>query len=190
MDHATLSELLASNSEYQAYFLEKPGLEHYRLLAYVSKSMPAGSRVADLGTLFGSSALALAANPDVQVITYDVTDHGVTFHLENVTRVIRDAVAAVDEYRTCQLILMDIGLHDGLKEQAILQSLIDAEYDGVLICDDIHLNSGMRRFWENVSLDKEDISDIGHCSGTGIIYFRENTSMRDTIRRARHDLLI
>src|ERR1700677_3941123 len=55
-------------------WLGMPG-EHYRLLAALSMSLPPGSIVLDIGTQNGNSAIALATNPEVFVVTCDPSDY-------------------------------------------------------------------------------------------------------------------
>jgi hypothetical protein len=173
---------------YQQYFLERPGKEHYRFLAYVSLALLPGTRVADLGTLHGCSALALAANPGVHVTTYDIVDNGVPYDLPNVTKTLKNALHAVDEFADCPLVLLDVDPHDGIQERTLLRTLLDKKFMGAMVCDDIHLNPEMRSFWADVSLDKEDLTNIGHWSGTGIIYFSECKHIRSIVERAKRDL--
>ena len=53
------------------YFTMKPGEEHYRLLAWISKNLDA-KHIVDIGTQFGLSALALGLNEDIKVTSYDI----------------------------------------------------------------------------------------------------------------------
>ena len=62
--------------------------------------------------------------------------------------------------------------HDGKFENAFYQ-LIRHDYKGILIVDDIHYNAEMERFWSKITEHKEDITEIGHYSGTGIVYFND-----------------
>ena len=48
--------------------------------------------------------------------------------------------------------------------------LIKINYKGLLLFDDIHLNNEMRTFWNNIIHKKEDISHIGHITGTGVVW--------------------
>src|SRR5208337_497783 len=61
--------------------------EHYQLLAYLSSQLPAGSKIGELGTLYGNAAISLAYNPEVSVITCDPSDHitGGFKNLPNIT---------------------------------------------------------------------------------------------------------
>jgi hypothetical protein len=70
-----------------------------------------------------------------------------------------------------KIILLDT-FHDGGFELEFLNYLKGINYSGVLILDDIHLNNEMKSFWENINEDKLDITNIGHGSGTGVVYFK------------------
>ena len=43
------------------------------------------------------------------------------------------------------------------------------DYRGMLFLDDIHLNTAMIRFWDGISELKEDLTDLGHLSGSGLV---------------------
>jgi len=87
IDLSPLAAILASaptnpNAEFKdvtregaiANFTRGPGIEAYALYAYLSTLFDGGT-ILDIGTLFGSSALALSYNPNNKVITYDVNVH-------------------------------------------------------------------------------------------------------------------
>ena len=44
----------------------------------------------------------------------------------------------------------------------------------ITIWDDIHLNEEMKIFWHGVGQNKMDVSDYGHITGTGIIFFSDD----------------
>jgi hypothetical protein len=50
--------------------------------------------------------------------------------------------------------------------------LISINYKGYLLLDDIHLNFEMERFWGSITKEKYDITNIGHITGTGVVYFK------------------
>ena len=50
------------NSHHQNLLLQKPGINHYYLLSYLSKKID-NSLIVELGTYAGTSALALSVNP-------------------------------------------------------------------------------------------------------------------------------
>ena len=51
----------------------------------------------------------------------------------------------------------------------ILDFLIDNNWHGKLLLDDINLNQEMKNFWNGISHEKYDLTDIGHWSGTGLV---------------------
>ena len=162
--------------EYQGYFAQPAGKEHYRLL----EQLVEGRRgvVVDVGTLYGASALALASNPSVDVWTYDIVNHipddapiksvpNISFRLKNGIEAIPDFVDSTD------LIILDIDPHDGIQEAAFFESLQRHGYQGTVVCDDIHLNPAMERFWTSLSVgEKRDATSEGHWSGTGIVVMK------------------
>lgn len=165
---------LAFVPQYQLYFQKEAGVEHYRLL----EDLVVGKKgvVVDVGTLYGSSALALSSNPDVHVWSYDIVDHiprdaiirdvpNISFRLQNGIDAIPDFVSKTD------LILLDVDPHDGVQEKQFFDALVAHGYKGVVVCDDIHLNDAMRTWWNAIELPKEDVTDKGHFSGTGIVTF-------------------
>lgn len=169
-------------SEQQRFFLQEVGENHCKLLAYISYQLPARTKVADLGTSYGASAIALSYNPDIQVTTYDPADHVSNYPLQksykdllNVQYYPIDCSAVVDRYVDSKVIFMDIGLHEGVYEKRIFDELVRLEFKGLLVCDDIHWNDPMRQFWSSIELKKHDITNWGHWSGTGIVVFDPNT---------------
>ena len=130
----------------------------------------------DVGTLFGSSALALSHNPDVRVVSYDIKNH-IPPHakirdVSNLAFRIKDGVKPVPEFvRDTRVICLDIDPHDGVQEKAFFDALVEHGYRGMVVCDDIHLNPAMEGWWNSVEQRKEDRTADGHWSGTGIVYF-------------------
>ena len=55
-------------------FTKGPGKEPYSLYAYLSTTFDNGT-ILDIGTLYGSSAVALSYNTTNKVISYDVNEH-------------------------------------------------------------------------------------------------------------------
>jgi hypothetical protein len=72
-----------------------------------------------------------------------------------------------------KMIILDVDPHDGFQEKDFLQKLIERNYQGIVVVDDIHLNIEMKQFWDNIPLNikKVDVTHLGHHSGTGIIVF-------------------
>lgn len=163
--------------EYQGYFREPEGVEHYRLLERLVADLSDGSVVVDVGTLYGLSALALASNPRIQVWSYDIhsfiPQDAAINTIPNISFRLKNGIDAVPDFvKATQLIVLDIDPHDGQQERAFLDALVAHGYTGRVVCDDIQLNDAMRSFWDSVTQRKE-IRQDGHHSGTGIIYFEE-----------------
>lgn len=163
------------------YFDMDAGQEHYMLLAYLASQVDPGNTIYDIGTHVGYSALALSHNDTVNVVTYDLVNHfstdqvtaknrsNITFKLADCTE--PNEIAAIAK---SPLVFLDVDPHDGVQEPHIFKHLQDAGFQGILVLDDIHLNAGMRKFWESITLTKYDISKYGHHSGTGVVVFNEN----------------
>lgn len=158
------------------FFNLEAGVEHYKLLASISDQLKGSPTIYDLGTYKGFSALALSNNKNINVITYDienVEDNINMKHINNIKFVVKDAYLDVTTFKDSPVIMLDIDPHDGIQETNIIKKLVEVGYRGIVICDDIHLNQGMRIFWRFVPshLKKYDITDYGHASGTGLIVF-------------------
>lgn len=160
-------------------FFNRPmGEEHYKLLAFLSSQTSDGEIVYDIGTYLGFSALALAYNPKVEVVTFDLVDHILTprYNIKqrpNITFKIADCTQTdhIQELAKSRLIMLDVDPHDGVQEPQIMKALEEAGFRGLLLLDDIHLNEAMERFWESIPYKKYDITKYGHHSGTGIVVF-------------------
>jgi SAM-dependent methyltransferase len=159
---------------YRGFFLNTDFKEHYQLLACLSTRFD-GATLFDIGTLKGYSALALSYNPANRVKSYDI---------ENVRELAEPQRLTKIEYRlgnalhdpdllSSPLILLDTE-HDGTFENQVYAFLKQNRYKGLLVLDDIHLNDAMKQFWRAIDLPKEDLTDIGHWSGTGIVDFGQS----------------
>jgi len=158
--------------EYRGYLRTYPG-EHYRLLAYLSNTTD-DALFFDVGTLYGYSALALASNSKNRVISYNIENQlqlAFQDELPNVEFRVGD-VLADDQLVQADIILLDTA-HEGPFEHLFFEHLASNGYQGLLILDDIHLNPEMAEFWRSIPCAKEDITAIGHWSGTGLVLCRE-----------------
>lgn len=144
-------------------FHQGAGSEHYRLLTEISKGK---KLVYDIGTYRGASAVALS-NAD-KVVTYDIESHLVCELPKNVTAKIGDCLAK--DLLKADLILLDT-FHNGDFEWDFYDYLTANNYKGLLMLDDIYLNLPMINFWNGIKREKQDLTPIGHYSGTGIVYF-------------------
>lgn len=159
-----------------AYPYLKYEKEHYRLLTYLSKSND-NIVILDAGTSQGHSCLALAQNPKNNIITYDIMDKDFPFFREykNIEFKKLDINRESPEViKSAKIILLDIDPHDGNQEKVFTDYLIKIGYKGYVLCDDIHLNQPMKDWWNSVTIEKYDITEVGHASGTGLINFNED----------------
>lgn len=160
-----------NNSSARADFLCSPlrGGHYYRLLAHISNLLPEGSIVFDVGTYRGVSALALSYNERVKVISWDIANFNAVTNPGNITFKIGNFLED-EQLLNAKLMFIDVDPHDGIKEEAFLKKLIQIGYRGVLIFDDIHLNDGMRAFWQKtLPYNPQDLTSLGHNTGTGML---------------------
>jgi len=157
------------------YISCKSGREHYRLLTYISQ-INNGKKIIDLGTFKGWSALSLAYNPANTVISYDIADcFPKTEHntRPNLTYKIKNFLDDLEELNNTDLILLDIDPHDGIQEKILIEKLIELNYKGAVIMDDINHFTNLADYYRNLPFNKDDLTAFGHFTGTGIIYFNE-----------------
>lgn len=155
------------------YYVEEPGLNHYRLLAYLSSKLPSGSLVYDVGTLHGTSAYALSYNPNVNVISYDIGNNNIGLKTipKNLQFFCGD-VMSDERVLQASLIMIDTA-HEGSWERDFYYWLIENNYHGITIWDDTYTDifPGMRDiFLSNVTHEVINLTHLGHSTGTaGII---------------------
>ena len=174
-------------SEYKDSF----GFHYSSILAYLSTCFN-DSIIIDLGTLYGNSAAALAYNKSNKVYTYDVEskEEAISkFELEefkNIEYIITNCIknnwnrqSDRDIFLSSKLIFLDVDPHDGIQEQVVLSFLVDNDWKGIMVCDDVGapwieqpLHLAMRDWWNSIDLLKFDIINrYSSPTGTGIICF-------------------
>lgn len=144
--------------------------EHYQLLAWVSRGLM-DVCLADIGSFRGLSALALSANKDNRVISYDIEN---LLDLENPPENIEFKIGDFFQdptVLTCPFIMFDVDPHDGEIEHKTLSWLKEQQYQGVVFFDDIWLNGRMQAFWRSIQQEKHDLTAHAHWSGTGAVFF-------------------
>jgi len=164
------------------YFTLPSGREPYRLLVYLS-SLFNNSILIDLGTSNGGSAIALSANNQNQIISFDVNDRCETSFLQNENKfekmpslknvdfiVTQDFTKYLSIFLNAPFIYLDIA-HDGIWENIVLELLIKNNYKGIMLMDDIFQFPEMKKIWDNLMFNKVDLTKYGHWSGTGLIDF-------------------
>jgi len=168
MVNLTALSKLITNNEARGFFLADKG-EHYKLLAELS-SKQNNIRISDIGTFRGCSALALSYNKTNTVISYDVADHKTISNIpDNVEFVLYNKPFSPDILNS-SIIMLDI-MHDGVQERMIIDFLIENNWKGTLIMDDIIHFPELKKLWNEIELPKQDVTSKGHWSGTGIITF-------------------
>jgi len=158
-----------ANIEHLKYFCDAQFVEHYRLIAHLSTCFN-NSLIFDIGTNKGYSALALSLNPSNRVISYDIVECKELRHPEQLSRIEYRLGDVLKDPRLLKapLIMLDTN-HDGVFEQQFYNFLKENRYRGLLFLDDIHLNTAMIRFWDGIAETKEDLTDLGHFSGSGLV---------------------
>ena len=181
-----LKESKLPESVIQDTCYDPAGKVPYRLYAYMSSTFDNGI-ILDIGTLFGSSAVASSYNLSNKVISYDVNDHisrigASTPKRENLTFKIMNFMGDDSiEWNKVKMIILDTD-HTGTQETEFVNFFIEKDWSGILLLDDIHLNEPMKEFWNCFDDDiKIDLTYIGHgvnCSsspygtcGTGFVEF-------------------
>lgn len=173
------------------WFYAQPGVEHHRLLAYLS-TMFEGRTIFDIGTHFGDSAHALAYNETNRVVSFDVVDkvpthrrrrQNITYQLADLfDPVVRDAWKP--QLLDSALVLIDVDPHDGAREREFVEWLHLNAYRGVVVLDDIWYFKSMRnQLWYRIEdRYKLDVTHVGHWSGTGIVSFDAEISCEGAYR--------
>lgn len=184
LNNATLDSLdmesgLEHLSTYQNYFTLPSGQEHYRLVRYLASQID--SNVVEVGTHAGSSAIAMSLDTKHTILTYDIVEmKGKNYDY------IKNIIFRLTEYQNdseylefilnSKMIFIDAP-HNGLFERELYAWLKEKQYKGMTVWDDIHLNEDMKSFWNDVDLPKLDITKYGHITGTGVIYFSNDTEL-------------
>jgi len=164
------------------WFYAQPGVEHHRLLAYLS-TLFEGRMIFDIGTHFGDSAHALSYNETNRVVSFDVVDkvpthrrrrQSITYQLADLfDPVVREAWKT--QLLDSALVLIDVDPHDGAREREFVEWLRRHAYRGIVVLDDIWYFKSMRdQLWYRIEdRYKLDVTHVGHWSGTGIVSFNE-----------------
>lgn len=175
IDLSTLNKYVEWHSNFQ-YFNLEAGKEHYKLLAYLSKTLEC-KKLIDIGTYLGYSAVALSFDDSKHIDSYDIFDWIPTADENKTTVAARANVKThVSDYisdlanicKDTDLVMIDID-HSGATEREIMQTLRDCRYTGLVLIDDTKLNAEMIRFFADIPEKKLDISAVGHHSGTGLV---------------------
>jgi predicted O-methyltransferase YrrM len=181
LDLTHLAHFLQWNPAYQQYFLQDAGKEPYKLIAYLSKTI--GGVAVDMGTLYGSSALALSYNEQTQVMTLDTKrqipdaqDLVTPVKRPNVRMIVASCQTLLPHAAKANLVLLDIDAHLTTEIKKVIHELAYYRFKGILVLDNIHLNDDMKSLWIDVGKELNncktiDATTLGHHTGTGIIVY-------------------
>lgn len=159
------------------FFTADPGKEHYKFLAYMASCLGDDSKMVDIGTYFGFSALALAANEKQKVISYDIFDwipDDVPKSIKNKDNIeinIMDCMEDIGNILESDFICLDVSPHDGFQEIQIYNLLKKYKYKGILYVNNLNINAEMKQFIDSVSHTKIDVTNYAHFTGSSLIIF-------------------
>jgi hypothetical protein len=147
-----------------------PGVEHYKLLGWFAMQFN-DIQISEVGTLDGCGTLALSINPRNQVKTWDIHFYPDCCMMpDNANRyLLQDKIDWIGEVVKSHIIFYDTA-HDGKIEREFLDELLRRDWHGILIWDDIHFNIPMEKFWDSITQEKEDWSELGHITGSGVMF--------------------
>ena len=137
LNQINLSKYLKSTDDLgfpKSWFYMDAGLEHYRLLAFISK-LYNGVNLLDIGSYQGSSAIALSFNKKNKVISYDI-EHQPEISDIKIPNIEFIKGNVLKDKITAPFILLDT-YHDGTFEQDFVDHLIKIKYKGLVMFDDI-----------------------------------------------------
>lgn len=167
------------------HFAQQTG-QHYKLLTYVS-SLFDGITILDVGTYDGASCLALAQNPNNNVITYDIEN----IHYPKLTplpflndypnvrqKVLDINLEVADVIKSAKIIFLDI-VHDGIAEKKISDMLEKINYQGYVFCDDVFstYHPACTQWFANLTIEKYNLTEIGGHNGTGLLNYYDDKSV-------------
>ncbi len=178
------------------------GKEHYKLLSHISTFFN-NAIILDIGSHRGASATALSYNSSNKIYSFDIEDRIVEYQdspksIENINFHIMNIFENLEDPKWKNLILdsslifLDIDPHEGNLEYQFYLWLERNNYQGIIIFDDIHYFQGMKdNLWNKIDSSKrEDITHLGHWSGTGIVQFNKKFSFEENVINAKSKLKV
>ena len=182
LDMGDISSTSYVHPSLNPYFNERSGQEHYRLLIYLGFCFN-GITISDIGTYRAGSAIALGQNGKNKVFSVDIEHGKEDVLMDNVEFYLGDfhtdqKIQSV--LLKSKVIFLDID-HLYTNEIWVYNFLKNNKWTGLLICDDIHMNDEMKKFWKEVDLPTIDLTQYGHVTGTGCVFFG-NTDIEFDLR--------
>ena len=177
--------------------------EHYHFLGYISTTIDNGT-IIDTGTHRGGSAIALSYNQSNKVHTYDIESFrsGITGNVKNIPKnisyycplsIIELMETNPDQILTSDIFFIDIN-HEGPEEIKLFDFLLENNYKGILILDDIHINADMEHVWsyiqssDVITFDATNIAHLLDGDGTGVVFFDKSHQSIDKIQSIIKDV--
>ena len=179
LDSLATSHIQYIHPDMQQWFHLESGKEHYRLLMHLTYCFD-GIQIADIGTYRGASAIALAQNPNNKIYSLDVGVFRNDIPYGNIEFNIGDYItdqSIQNRILESKVIFLDVD-HLYTNEIWLYNFLVEKNWNGIMLCDDIHLNDEMKRFWSEIRHEKYDITQYGHFSGTGIVLFNNDITLK------------
>ncbi len=163
-------EKIPNDLDFKKYYDKVAGMEHYRLLTWISNYFN-NCELVEIGVFNGFSGLALSNNPTNKVTGFDIASNFCVEKPSNYNYIIDNYQNHTNTLLNAKLIFFDT-VHDGASEFEFIEHIKAINYSGIIIFDDILLNEEMREFWKQMSKNymSQDITNIGHCTGTGVIW--------------------
>lgn len=129
---------LITRKDHQRHLTARAGVEHYRLIAYLSINLT--GKIVELGAHHGTGLLALCHNPAVQVETWDLMDKYSAKKVPiNLNRKIGNVLQMNPEtLLNSSMIFLDTN-HDGVFENQVLEYLRLKKFQGLILLHDIFL---------------------------------------------------
>jgi predicted O-methyltransferase YrrM len=110
--------------------------------------------------------------------------------MDNITYLIKDGYDMLDDCHEYAMIFIDVDPHDGIQETKMIGKLIEKQYKGIVLLDDIRLNQDMYDMWTSIPLSDEqkiDMTSFGHYSGTGMLLFLSTSSYESSPEHHQSD---
>ena len=86
----------------------------------------------------------------------------------------KQAISDKEIFLSSKLIFLDVDPHDGLQERIVSDFLIENDWKGVMVCDDIgtgreveNSHPDMLAWWNSIDVRKYNIADSIYSAGTG-----------------------
>jgi predicted O-methyltransferase YrrM len=176
-----------SAHKYDAKSLFYPaGHQHYQLLATIASSCPDDTKFLEIGTRIGISSLAIhqgsGGGNRISLTTCDLEDNipeGKSVKaFPDIKFLVKDGFELLGSDQSWDIIFIDVDPHDGVQERRMINKLIEIDFKGIVILDDIHLNAEMQALWDWIPVRRKvDLTKFGHNSGTGVVLFGDSKLM-------------